>query len=713
MAIAGELLTSVVEGLATTGFRRAYRHVKLAVRRRHVIDRTISGTPNAERDTRLASAINDLSIVIGNARGELTESVAAFIREVERSAIPETLIRCVLTNGDPEAIYPAFQIIYRAFGTSISFNSENFFAALYAAIKLRTEQDVKDPAMLEFVQAQTKELSRQLDEVTRALQSACNVASPLTAQDLNDARLRLARSFEATNRTVTVETLQGAKRCKIKQLVVPPRMETVAAPTKRDTRKAKASLDDDTIAYLQFRTTVSRAVILGDPGGGKSTLTQLLCYDNSNSIMLKSSFPGKPEIDPTELRIPFRIVLRSFDKRHQASPGYNFFSYLVDEIKDIFDNDVDFCGRILRHFLGMGNALVIFDGLDEILEVDRRRLTVGLIEQFTNTYAACPVVVTSRFVGYWDAPVSDDFGVYHLAAFNNDEVSTFAYKLIKIIESLKKGEAEEKAKRFLMQTNNIASDLRENPLMLGLMVYLFIYRGDVPANRPEIYKECATLMFEKWDQRRSIIFQIPIDFDLLDLFSFLASKIFGSADTEDGVSREWLTGQLRIFFEGWYLDKAKATLAAKSLVEFITGRAWVMYDVGPNVFKFTHRTFLEYFFARHLLSSSDSINTLIRTYLLTKIMNSEWDVVAHLALQTAVFRDAGKMSQAADTLQAILDGGFPDVRSRISFLVFVSRSLEYLLLPEFGIARSLRQLARRQLRWGLIANPLRSTLSTP
>lgn len=83
-------------------------------------------------------------------------------------------------------------------------------------------------------------------------------------------------------------------------------------------------------------------------------------------------------------------------------------------------------------------------------------------------------------------------------------------------------------------------------------------------------------MFEKWDQRRDIIFKIPTDFDLLDLFSFLASKIFGSAETEDGVSREWLISELRLFFENWYLEKAKALQAARSLVEFITGRAWVM-----------------------------------------------------------------------------------------------------------------------------------------
>src|SRR5439155_8392285 len=121
--------------------------------------------------------------------------------------------------------------------------------------------------------------------------------------------------------------------------------------------------------------------------------------------------------------------------------------------------------------------------------------------------------------------------------------------LSKLSRGIKASAAKLKADKFLAQTNSLGDDLRENPLMLGLMVYLFIYRGDVPSNKPEIYKECATLMFEKWDQRRDIIFKIPVDFDLLDLFSYLASKIFGSADTEDGVSREWLVAQLRAFFE--------------------------------------------------------------------------------------------------------------------------------------------------------------------
>lgn len=65
-------------------------------------------------------------------------------------------------------------------------------------------------------------------------------------------------------------------------------------------------------------------------------------------------------------------------------------------------------------------------------------------------------------------------------------------------------------------------------LLLGLMAFLFFVKGDVPNNRPEIYKECAMLMFEKWDQRRGILAKIPDDFDIVHLFSEVAAAIYGN-----------------------------------------------------------------------------------------------------------------------------------------------------------------------------------------
>ena len=104
---------------------------------------------------------------------------------------------------------------------------------------------------------------------------------------------------------------------------------------------------------------------------------------------------------------------------------------------------------------------------------------------------------------------------------------------------------------------------------------------------------------------------------------------------------------------------------------------------------------MEYFFARHLLSSSESIDGLIRSKLLEKV-NAEWDVIAHLALQTAVFRDAGKMLQAADTLSSILAEPRRSDKEQMAFLMFLAGALEYLLLPEGRYYDLVRDSAKRR-----------------
>jgi hypothetical protein len=183
MTLAGELITGVIDGFVAEGFKRAYREIRMAVRRRHFIGRALSGD-EADSDVRLQKAIHDLQVVIGSGRGQLTEPVAAFIREIEKSALPESIVRCVLSNGDPNAIYPAFSVLHKAFSDTITFDSRNFFDALFVAVKLRIEQSVKDPALLEFVQAQNKEISRQIAEVARALRNSIELAPSLSAPEI-------------------------------------------------------------------------------------------------------------------------------------------------------------------------------------------------------------------------------------------------------------------------------------------------------------------------------------------------------------------------------------------------------------------------------------------------------------------------------------------------------------------------------------------------
>ena len=395
-------------------------------------------------------------------------------------------------------------------------------------------------------------------------------------------------------------------------------------------------------------------------------------------------------------------MLRGFEARQKANPSYNFVTYLRDELKMALENDEQLTTAFLQNILAIGGAFLVFDGLDEVLDVGARRDTVNQIEQFAALYATCPILVTSRLVGYRDAPISEAFQPYGLARFNVEEVRSYSTKSIRAILSCSLLEAGSKAGDFVRQTNKIGGDLRENPLMLGLMVHIFVNHGEVPSNRPEIYKECASLMFEKWDGRRDIVVKdVPrADIELLDVFGYVASRVFGDASNEEGVSKEWLTGELRKHFEAWYIDRASASRAAFSLVDFLIGRAWVMSEVGSGVFKFTHRTFLEYFFSRNVISQSRNMEELIESKLLPRVINNEWSVISHLALHMAVFRDGGKGRQAADVLIKSIEAGEKSPEQELALLEFVAGTFDYLIIAETLYVRMVALLLKRAIALG-------------
>jgi predicted NACHT family NTPase len=156
-----------------------------------------------------------------------------------------------------------------------------------------------------------------------------------------------------------------------------------------------------------------------------------------------------------------------------------------------------------------GAAVLASDGLDEILVTAQRREFVDLVVSFCNQYPLCPTLVTSRLVGYDDASLTDDFEELILERFDEREILSYLSKFFKVVGGRTEAEAGQFAQDFLRQTAANASDLRTNPLMLGLMAWLFNARGDVPSNRPEIYRECAILMFERWDPDRDIGADVP------------------------------------------------------------------------------------------------------------------------------------------------------------------------------------------------------------
>ena len=68
-----------------------------------------------------------------------------------------------------------------------------------------------------------------------------------------------------------------------------------------------------------------------------------------------------------------------------------------------------------------GRAVVIFDGLDELLDTARRADVTTRVERFCAEYPLAPVLVTSRVVGYDQARLDDrQFTCYRLGGFGDD-----------------------------------------------------------------------------------------------------------------------------------------------------------------------------------------------------------------------------------------------------------------------------------------------------
>ncbi|MER8832748.1 NACHT domain-containing protein [Mesorhizobium sp. M0909] len=546
----------------------------------------------------------------------------------------------------------------------------------------------QDAALVKLLAAYAKQNNERLASISRNINDLLSSSAPAN-YDEQAITTRIAKASQAANRDIAVETNRGRKRFPIDKVFVKSRL-TKQLPAHQEDLFAGLNSQGNDITHAEFIATFKKAVVLGDPGGGKSTLCQSICFDLSKAHGLAAKHSNRTDLQIQIAKVPLRVILREFEKWHERD-GIGIFDFMVRDTSQRSGDDVRSLSYWLKTQLSIGQVVVVFDGIDEILDVASRRKYVQMIEEFCRSWESASVVCTSRIVGYSKAPLSDEFEVLQLSQFTRDEVKRYTRSLISLIENKSLDSSEAQAEQFIIQTDSNASDLRRNPLMLGLMVWLFVAQGHVPRHKAAIYLECATLMFEKWDRDRGIRADIPDDFNLMQLFSEVASKVFGNVELESGVTSSWLDKTMFDFFSRWYDNNARADNAAKRLREFITGRSWVMTDVGPDRYWFTHRTFLEYFFAKSISDKYDTVKRILYE-LRAKISAREWDVICHLAVQNICYQNARKSEECVDVVISMQNNKAVGFEKRQNILAFLANTVEYLVLSDSYIRKVFRLL---------------------
>jgi hypothetical protein len=444
-----------------------------------------------------------------------------------------------------------------------------------------------------------------------------------------------------------------------------------------------------TRSLSEFSREINRDVVLGDPGAGKSTLSQKIVFDMT-----------KPDWDSIGT-IPFLVVLRDF-QQYKKETRSSVAQYITSVMSEEYQLDPP--RGAIEYLLATGKVLVIFDGLDELLETHKKREMRTAIEKFSELYATSRVLITSRRVGYREAPLRPEiFRVSSLTSFKESQVVEYTTKWFALDSTLTKNERRTLPVTFIEESSSI-QDLRENPLMLSLLCNLYRGARSIPRDRVDLYERCALMLFDRWDAQRGIIIKGPMRSDAQEALQDIALWVFKTSSLTNGVPHNRMIGQLINFY---YPDKFESRLKAKELAEELLdlwrGRAWVLTDngttsSGETLYGFTHQTFLEYFAAIELAARNPSPQSL-QSVLAPKISHAEWDVVAQVAIQSLSKSNRGAANiLISDLLKLAAES---PIEERLNLLNFMSRYLDVFALSPTVC----RQVTRACVDMALDAQP--------
>ncbi len=449
------------------------------------------------------------------------------------------------------------------------------------------------------------------------------------------------------------------------------------------------------------------AVLLGDPGAGKTTLIRWLALQFARSLLdgeTRVRVPGEQvradadapkaeawvDLGPARLPAPLRLADYAAARwKDGHDSALSLFDYLGKQpwLRHPLHPDQAVGQAIVHEALRQGRALILLDGLDEITDQFRRGQVVDAIVHFLRTWVRDPlsglcaaeegyapaqeraeerpraqggnqVLITSRPIGYYLAPLPPTLAHYTVEEMSEPAIAAFCRAWTAAVhQETGAGDpaADAKALRqaVLDPDRPALREIAANPLLLTILAGLFYtLKGRLPERRVELYDEMVEAFIrqrhEAWQAQglSDARFRFAMGYAAVQLHANpeRASQLAGEDDL-----KEWLAEALEAF-EGQYAPKQDEQ--AETLFASAAGLGGFLLERGDGAYGFIHRTLQEYFAALYLAHNRATVAGEV----CRRLDEPAW----HVPLTLAVAHTAAKKKRALPgLLRAILDAPEP------------------------------------------------------
>ncbi|MDM8516166.1 SUMF1/EgtB/PvdO family nonheme iron enzyme [Desulfobacterales bacterium HSG16] len=372
-------------------------------------------------------------------------------------------------------------------------------------------------------------------------------------------------------------------------------------------------------------------VILGDPGSGKTTFMNHLCFclaqnglaPNQGWIKRISGWP--PEKGDV---LPVPVILRDFAGSMSKDVKKGEVIHLWDFICERLNaQKLGFAKELIENALDDGTAILLLDGLDEIRDGDQTKFVRDAITAFAERYPKTSIIVTCRVLS-WQNPSRQlqDFKVHELAPFDNNRIDLFIkawYSELLRLGAFKK-EDESGMLTIRLQKAVRKPDLwrlAPNPLLLTVMAVVHTHKGRLPEVRAVLYEECVDVLLYRWDQvksddteerprMRKLLEETDMnETDLKQVLWELAFQCHGKGECTLGDEDTADIDELALIKAIASLHPEASMDWANRVIDTIKYRAGLLLEREPGVYAFPHRTFQEYLAGSFLSSQTKFAKT--------------------------------------------------------------------------------------------------------